>query len=138
MAEIDPEVLAHVAKDTSILEAFNMQLEAAGDGMCELSAVVTRELVNAGGFAHGAIAFSLMDTACAYALRSLGRSGVTLNANVTYVRGGKAGDTLRGVTHLATQTRRVATFRAETWLDTDEEPILAAHGTFVFQLRDPD
>ena len=98
--------------------------------------VVPNSLVNAGGFAHGAIAFALMDTACAYALRSLGRSGVTLNANVTYVRGGKEGDTLRGVTYIATQTRRVATFRAETWLETDDEPILAAHGTFVFQLRD--
>lgn len=138
MTELIAELEEALQGDQGILEAFAMSLVRAEPGLCHLSAVVPTTLVNAGGFAHGSIAFALMDTACAYAIRAAGRRGVTSNANVTYVRGAKGEDELLAEVTVVSQTRRVATLRGETYLVQDGQRELAAHGSFVFQLRAAD
>lgn len=137
-ARIDPRLAEVLGADQGILDTFGMTVESAENGVCELACIVPHELVNAGGFAHGSIAFSLLDTACAYALRSSGRRGVTVNANVSYIKGGQGGCALRARVAIVSQTRRVATLRGEVFLTDNETEDLAAHGTFVFQLRVED
>mgnify|MGYP001297951105 CR=1 FL=1 len=111
-----------------------MQVKRAEDGVCEVTADVPVHLVNAAGFGHGSIAYSLMDTACAYAIGSLEVRGVTVNGSVTYVRGARGGDKLRGQVQVMSRTRRTATLRGEVFIEGEEGPQLAAHGSFVFQL----
>jgi len=135
---IHPRVAEVVAgPDRAIMASFGMTVVQAADGCCEMAALVTRELINASGFGHGGIAFSIMDTACAYALSSTEVRGVTVNANVTYVKGVVAGSQLFGRAEIASRTRRVATLRGEVSLATENGLELAAHGTFVFQLIEP-
>ncbi len=45
------------------------------------------------------------------------------------------GSTLRGRVAVLSRTKRTATLRGEVYLDEDGEQRLAAHGSFVFQLR---
>ena len=123
-----------VAKDQSILDLFGMRVDSACDGVCEVSCVVPASLVNAAGFAHGSIAFSLMDTACAYALASVGVRGVTISGNTTYVKGAQADSVLLARATVVSRTRRVASLQGETFVETAEGRELAAHGSFVFQL----
>ena len=119
-----------------------MQVIRASDGECEIGCIVPETLVNAAGFAHGAIAFALMDTACAYSLGTMELRGVTLNGNTTYVKGAEAGSKLLAMATIVSRTRRVVTLRAEVLLadagaDSRTERAageLAAHGTFVFQI----
>ena len=111
-----------------------MTVEAAHEGVCRLRATVPASLVNAAGFAHGGVAFALLDTACAYALGSLETRGVTINANTTFVKGAAAGSELEAVVNVVSRSRRVATLRGEVFLLDDGERVLAAHGSFVFQL----
>ena len=133
---IDAELAEVLQADQGILDAFGMSVVSAENGVCVIDCTVPASLVNAGGFAHGSIAFSIMDTACAYAIRSKGRRGVTSNANVTYVKGGAANSKLSGEVRVVSLTRRVASLRGEVHLHESgqSEPALAAHGTFVFQL----
>ena len=133
---MDAELAEVLQADQGILDAFGMSVVSAEDGVCVIDCTVPSALVNAGGFAHGSIAFSIMDTACAYAIRSKGRRGVTSNANVTYVKGGEANSKLSGEVRVVSLTRRVASLRGEVHLHESgqSEPTLAAHGTFVFQL----
>ena len=131
---IHPRVAAAVVSDQGILEAFGMTIVRARDGACELTAVVPPGLVNAAGFAHGSVAFSLLDTACAYALGSLEVRGVTINANTTYVKGAAAGQRLTARVSVLSRTRRTASLRGEVYLAGEDAAELAAHGTFVFQL----
>ncbi len=124
-----------LAKDKGILDAFGMEVLAVEDGTCEILSRVPEGLVNAGGYAHGSIVYALMDTACAYALRSKGRRGVTVHGDVNYVRGGQAETVFRAVVSVSSMTRRVATLRGEVYIDAaGEDAVLAAHGAFVFQL----
>ncbi len=135
MAEkIHPRVAQALEADQGILQVFGMSVETAHAGVCRLRATVPGALVNAAGFAHGSIAFALLDTACAYALGSLETRGVTVNANTTYVKGAAAGSELEAVVSVASRSRRVATLRGEVFLLDDGERVLAAHGSFVFQL----
>ena len=132
--EIDQDLAEVLALDQGILDAFGMRVLSARDGACRMRCVVPEGLVNAGGFAHGSIAFSLLDTACAYAIRSKGRKGVTSNANLSYVKGAQGGSELIGEVNVVSLTRRVATLRGEMYLDQAGQLGLAAHGSFVFQL----
>lgn len=135
MAEISEELSSALAADRGILETFGMRVVLAQAGRCHLACTVPQALVNAGGFAHGSIAFSMMDTACAYALRSAGVRGVTSNANVSYVKGAQGGSELLAEVAVVSQSRRVATLRGETYLLEGSNRRLAAHGSFVFQLQ---
>ncbi len=131
--KIHERVQRAMAGDQQILATFGIEVVQASDGLCEMSAIVPGSLINAAGFAHGSVAFSLLDTACAYALSSQGARGVTLNANVSYIRGCHAADQLRARTQVVSQTSRVATLRGELFVQ-GQTSVLAAHGSFVFQL----
>jgi len=131
---IPPQVAAVVAQDQRILDVFGMEITAAADGECTMRCVVPENLINAAGFAHGSIAFSLMDTACAYALGSLAIRGVTINGSTTYVSGAEAGSVLNTKVWVVSRTRRIVSLQGEVFIDTDEGEKLAAHGSFVFQL----
>ena len=135
MSEISEHVVDAITGDQGILDAFGMKVVNATAGRCEIHCQVPHSLVNAGGFAHGSIAFSLIDTAAAYAIRSTGSRGVTSTANITYVKGAVGGDHLEAQVTVVSQTRRVASLRGEVYLLTNDERVLAAHGTLVFQLR---
>ena len=93
------------------------------------------EFVNASGFAHGSIAYSLLDTACAYALGSQECRGVTVHGDVNYVLGAKQGSQLLSRVVIASRSRRVASLTGEVFLLDGQEQKLAAHGSFIFQLR---
>ena len=132
---IHPRVQLTLEQDRGILDAFGMTVTRAQDGVCEAQCEVPATLVNAAGFGHGSIAFSLLDTACAYAIGSTEHRGVTVNANVTYVRGLTAGARASARVEIASRSRRVATLTGKVYLETQgQAPQLAAHGTFVFQL----
>lgn len=128
---------AALAADQGILDTFGCTVVTISEGVCELSCVVPDSLINARGYAHGSIAFAVMDTACAYALRSSGGGGVTIHGDTHFVRGAGRGDQLFVRVEVVTRTRSIATLRGETFLLEDGERKLAAHGSFVFKLMRP-
>lgn len=131
---IHPRARSAIAADSGILKTFGMTVRSAQAGVCEVLATVPDTLVNAGGFAHGSIAFSLMDTACAYALGSLEVRGVTVNANTSYVKGVEAGAQLTAKVSVLSRSRRVATLTGQVFVETDNGRELVAHGSFTFAL----
>jgi uncharacterized protein (TIGR00369 family) len=126
-------VLQAVAADKPLLDLLGIEFASAADGVARLETRVLPALVNAAGFAHGGIAYSLADIACAYALSSTGRRGVTLDAHVTYLKGATAGTHLVAVASLVSQSRRIASLRAEVHAGD----VLIAHGMFTFMLVEP-
>lgn len=133
-AKIHPRIVAVIEADNGILNCFGMTVLKAWEGECEIKAVVPQALINGAGFAHGSVAFSLLDTACAYAIGSLETRGVTINANVSYIKGAVEGSRLLAKVSVVSRTRRVVTLRGEVLLNDDVASRLAAHGSFVFQL----
>ena len=132
MVDFRSQLSEVLAADAGILEAFGMDVTEVPEGCCRFTCTVPDGLVNARGFGHGSIAFALMDTAAAYALRSVNAGGVTTNANVIYVRGVAAHDELHGEVQVVSAGRRVASVRGEVY----RADKLIAHGTFTFQVLD--
>ena len=128
--KIHPNVERVFGLDRGIANLFGHEVVNASDGQCQIRTTVTEQFVNAAGFGHGSLAFTLMDTASAYAVASIESKGVTVNAHVTYVKSVAAGDEMIAQSSILTRSKRMVSLRSEVMVAED----LVAHGTFIFQL----
>ena len=125
-----PEVLEVVAADQPLLRRYGMEFVQAAHGRAVIRATAAAEMVNARGLVHGGLAYSMADVACAYALRSIGPGGATLNASLTYLKGARPGMALEAVAEVVKAGARTASLRAEV----RSPDALLAHGIFNFML----
>jgi acyl-CoA thioesterase len=65
-----------------------------GVGMCELRMQVKKEMLNGFDILHGGIAFSLADSALAFAANSYGRMCLSVENSIHYINSCKEGDVL--------------------------------------------
>ncbi len=63
-------------------------------GYCKLHSTITDDMLNGFGIVHGGILFSASDSAFAFACNSHGILTVALDANISFVRSAKAGETI--------------------------------------------
>ena len=63
-------------------------------GQCELSLVVTQDMLNGFSIAHGGISYALCDSALAFAANSYGEQCVSAETSISHVRPVKAGETI--------------------------------------------
>jgi len=69
-------------------------LEDAREGYAKLSLILSGDMLNGHGTAHGGVIFTLADTAFAYACNSRNQAAVASQANIVFLTPGHAGDTL--------------------------------------------
>ena len=119
-----------VAQDAALLELYRITVVASGDGSCTLGATPRPELVNSVGVTHGSLAFTLADTAAAYAMASRDLHAVTINAAISYTGPAKQDEILTAHATIKTAGRRLAAVQAEV-MSGDR---LVAHGTFQFSI----
>lgn len=104
-------------------------------GKCVLQMKVRREMLNGFGILHGGIAFSLADSAVAFASNSHGRMSVSIEASISYIEPCKEGDTLiatveevgsshkigiYSITILNQENKKVALFRGTVYRTSKE------------------
>ena len=119
-----------IAHDVALLELYRITVSESGDGSCTLSATPRPELVNSAGVTHGSLAFTLADTAAAYAMASRNLHAVTINAAISYTGPAKQDEILTASAEIRTAGRRLAAVQAE--VRSGER--LVAHGTFQFSI----
>ncbi len=122
-----------VAADSALFDQHRMSLASAENGRAVIRATATEGMLNARGLVHGGVAYVMADTACAYALRSIGPPGVTQNASISYLNGARAGMQLEVVAEVVKAGRQMASLRAE--IRTGDT--LIAHGVFNFVRSTP-
>ncbi len=64
------------------------------EGYSRIQMTVRKEMVNGFGIAHGGIAFSLADSAFAFACNNRNNLSVALDTNISFTRAVQIGDTL--------------------------------------------
>lgn len=64
------------------------------EGYCKLKMVVRKEMLNGFGILHGGIAYTLADSAFAFASNSYGRISVSINGSMTYSKSAKEGESI--------------------------------------------
>ena len=68
------------------------------DGYCKLQMTVRKEMLNGFQIAHGGIAYSLADSALAFASNSHGRKSLSVETSISHTVSIKEGDVLTVVT----------------------------------------
>lgn len=134
-SEREPNLLERViAQDAALLELYRITLVESGDGTCTLAATPRSELVNSAGVTHGSLAFTLADTAAAYAMATRDLPAVTINAAISYTGPAREDERLTARAGIRTAGRRLAAVQAEV----RSNDRLVAHGTFQFSILPTD
>ena len=74
-----------------------VNIDAVAPGSCRISMKVRKEMLNGFGISHGGIAFSLADSALAFASNSHNKKSLVINASVSFTSPVREGDQLTAV-----------------------------------------
>ncbi len=133
MTEADGQALAErVVADMMAKDAFSQWLgidvvDIRPNG-ATVRMTVREEMVNGFGVCHGGIAFSLADSALAFASNTHGRLTVSIENSITYPKAIAPGDTLIAHAEQESATNRLGFFRV-TVRNADEEIVALFRGT---------
>ena len=77
------------------------------EGFCKLQMIVRKEMVNGFKIAHGGIAFSLADSAIAFAANAYGRHAVSLSTTIRHLHPVFVGDKLIAEAEVTTLKHKI-------------------------------
>jgi phenylacetic acid degradation protein PaaD len=77
--------------DDRAIEALGITVEVTAPGSAIARMPTSADMGNSHGIVHGGYLFTLADTAFAYALRSHGRAGVSVHADVAFIAPARPG-----------------------------------------------
>ncbi|MBL0340980.1 MAG: hydroxyphenylacetyl-CoA thioesterase PaaI [Bacteroidetes bacterium] len=111
-----------------------IQVESVSPGNCRLSLTLRKEMLNGFGIAHGGIAFSLADSALAFASNSHNRKSLVIETSMSFTAPAREGDVLTAEAEEVNLTGRTGIYYVTV---TDQEnKKLAVFKGIVF--RKPD
>jgi acyl-CoA thioesterase len=87
---------------------------------CRCRMTVRDDMVNGLGVAHGGVAFTLADSAFAFACNTHGRITVSVENSVTYPAAVRAGDVLTAVAEEEASSNRLGYYRVDVRNQRDE------------------
>src|SRR5690606_2698677 len=88
------QVVDHMLAQDAFSQWLGMQLLEIREGYSRISMTVRKEMVNGFGIAHGGIAFSLADSAFAFACNNRNNLSVALDTNISFTKAVQIGDQL--------------------------------------------
>jgi acyl-CoA thioesterase len=95
---------------------------------CVCRMLVRKEMMNGFGVAHGGIAFSLADSAFAFACNARGRIAMSIENSITYPASVHPGDILTAVAEEESATNRLGFYRVQV-TNQREEIVALFRGT---------
>ncbi len=105
------QVIDHMLANDAFTRWLGAGLVEVGIGRCTLRMTVRDEMVNGFGVAHGGIAYSLADSAMAFACNGSGRVTVALDTSMSYPAAVLVGDELVAVAEEESHTSRLGFYR---------------------------
>ena len=79
-------------------------------GYCQLKMKVRKEMLNGFHIAHGGIAYSLADSALAFASNSHGRKSLSVETSISHMVSIKAGDMLTAMTKELSRSDKIGVY----------------------------
>lgn len=101
-----------------------------GPGRCTLQMTVRDEMLNGFHIAHGGIAFSLADSALAFASNAYGDQAVSVETSLSLLRPVQRGDTLIAEAREEHRSRRFGRYRIEVRNQDNKQVALFAGTVF--------
>ena len=98
------------------------------DGYCELKMTVRKEMLNGFQIAHGGIAYSLADSALAFASNSHGRKSLSVETSISHTVSVKEGDVLTANTEELSLSDKIGVYHI-TITNRDNQEVAYFKGT---------
>jgi acyl-CoA thioesterase len=80
------------------------------DSYCKLKMTVRKEMLNGFQIAHGGIAYSLADSALAFASNSRGRKSLSVETSISHLVSVKEGDVITAVTNEISLSQKIGVY----------------------------
>ncbi len=90
------------------------------EGYCKLQMVLTDQMTNGFGIAHGGITYSLADSALAFASNARGIHGVSIETSIAHTRPAHIGDVLIAEAVEKSHTKRFGIYEVTVKNERDE------------------
>ena len=98
------------------------------DGYCQLKMTVRKEMLNGFQIAHGGIAYSLADSALAFASNSHGRKSLSVETSISHTVSVKEGDVLTAITEELSLSDKIGVYLI-TITNQDNQEVAYFKGT---------
>ncbi|MBL4708010.1 MAG: PaaI family thioesterase [Flavobacteriales bacterium] len=99
------------------------------EGQCVLEMTIRKEMLNGFGTLHGGIAYTLADSALAFAVNSYGRVSPLINGNMNYAKGAVEGDVLRAEAKVISLGNKKADIDVTIYCNDNIDPYYFFRGT---------
>jgi len=110
-----------------------ISIEVISEGKAVLQLTVRSEMLNGFGTGHGGIAYSLADSAFAFAANSYGELSVALETHMSYLKPVYPDDVLTATATEESRSRRIGVYRIEI-INQDNAKVALFSGT-VYRMK---
>jgi acyl-CoA thioesterase len=108
---IPEKVVSQMMDNDHFSKWLGIKVISVNKGKCELEMTIRKEMLNGFGIAHGGIAFSLADSALAFASNSHNVKSLVLDASCSFAAPVKEGDILVAQAEELNLTRRTGIYQ---------------------------
>jgi acyl-CoA thioesterase len=109
--DLPNRIVAEMMRNDFFSQWLGIVVESVSEGNCKLKMVVRNEMANGFGIAHGGIAFSLADSALAFASNSRNRKSLVIETSVSFTSPVKVGDELMAAASELNLTKRTGVYQ---------------------------
>ena len=99
------------------------------EGKCILTMKIRKEMLNGFGTLHGGMAYTLADSALAFAANSYGRMSPLINGSMSYAKGAVEGDVLRAEAQVISISNKKADIDVTVYCNDEKEAFYFFRGT---------
>lgn len=128
------KVVEKMMADDAFSQWLGIEVMDIKPGYAKLEMQVRDEMVNGFNVSHGGIAFSLADSALAFASNSYGRIAVAMENNISFMKKVIAGNTLTAETEELSIGRRIGVYNISI-INQDDKQVALFRGT-VFRTQE--
>lgn len=132
--ELAEKVVAKMMKDDAFSRWLGIEILETGPGFSKIRLKVRPEMNNGFSITHGGIAYSLADSAFAFASNSHGRLSVALETNISYTKKVTSGDTLTATAEELSLGNTIGVYDIRVTNQNDEQ-VATFRGT-VFRTKE--
>ena len=132
--QLAEKVVDKMMADDAFSQWLGIEVLDIKPGYAKLEMTVRNEMVNGFNVSHGGIAFSVADSALAFASNSYGRVAVAMENNISFMKKVISGDTLFAETEELSIGRRIGVYNISI-TNQDDEQIALFRGT-VFRTQE--
>ncbi len=91
---IPEKIIDNIYRNDAFSQWLGIEIMEISEGFCKLRMAVRKEMLNGFQIAHGGIAYSLADSALAFASNSYGRKSLSVETSISHTISVKKGDFL--------------------------------------------